>query len=86
MAPPSAAAISPELAGAALSCVALARGRELAEWVGTGRTLTASGVLRPAEAAQACRDLGITLKGPKPRSALDVPELMKVWGRLADRA
>src|ERR1700746_3955458 len=79
MAPPSAAVISPELAGAALSCAALVRARELAEWVGSGRTLTSSGVPRPAEAAQACRDLGITLKGPKLRSALDVEELMQYW-------
>jgi hypothetical protein len=79
MATPSAVVISPELAGAALSCAALARARRLAEWVGAGRTLTTSGVLRPAEAAQACRDLGIELAGPRLRSALDVEELMQDW-------
>jgi hypothetical protein len=79
MAPPSAAVISPGHADSALSCAALAHARELAEWVGLGRTLTSSGVLRPAEAAQACRDLGITFKGPRLRSALDVEELMQYW-------
>lgn len=71
--------ISPEVAETALSCPALTRARNLAEWVGPGRTLTASGVLRPAEAVQACRDLGIELPGPRLRSALDVPDLMRDW-------
>src|SRR6266496_5232923 len=75
----SAVVISPEFASAALSCVALSRARRLAAWVGAGRTLTSSGVLRPAEAAQACRDLGIELAGPRLRSALDVGELMRDW-------
>ena len=45
-----------------MSCAALARA---AGWPNgrRGRTLTTSGVLRPAEAAQACRDLGIELAG-----------------------
>ncbi len=71
--------ISPEVADTALSCRALVRARDLAEWVGPGRTLTASGVLRPAEAVQACRDLGIELTGPRLRSALDVVDLMRDW-------
>jgi hypothetical protein len=75
----SAAMITPELADAALSCPALARARALAEWVGPGRTLTASGVLRPAEAVQACQELGIEVPGPRPRSALDVDDLMRDW-------
>jgi Plasmid pRiA4b ORF-3-like protein len=79
MATPSAATVPPELADAAWSCPALARARRLAGWVGPGRTLTASGVLRPAEAVQACRDLGIELAGPRLRSALDVEELMQDW-------
>ncbi|MGE5287345.1 MAG: plasmid pRiA4b ORF-3 family protein [Micromonosporaceae bacterium] len=79
MAAPSAAVISPELAEAALSCAALTRARRLAAWVSPGRTLTTSGVLRPAEAAQACRDLGIEVPGPRLRSALDVEELMQDW-------
>ena len=76
---PSFAMISPEVTDAALSCMALTRARNLAEWVGQGKTLTASGVLRPAEAAQACRDLGIELPGPRLRSALDVEDLMRDW-------
>jgi pRiA4b ORF-3-like protein len=79
MAALSAVVISPELADAALSCQALTRARKLAGWVGPRRALTASGVLRPAEAAQACRDLGIELPGPRVRSALDVEELMRDW-------
>jgi len=79
MVDPSYAMITPELAGAALSCAALARARSLAEWVGPGRTLTASGVLRPAEAVRACQDLGIEVPGPRLRSALDVDELMRDW-------
>jgi hypothetical protein len=71
--------VSPELAEAALSCVALDRARRLAAWIGTGRELTSSGVLRPALAQQACRELGIELPPGKLRSALDVPELMQDW-------
>ena len=79
----SSALISPELIDAALSCTALTRARNLAEWVGQGKTLTASGVLRPAEAVQACRDLGIELPGPRLRSALDVEDLMQDWATAA---
>ena len=79
MADPSLAMVTPELAGAALSCAALARARALAEWVGPGRTLTASGVLRPAEAVRACQHLGIEVPGSRLRSALDVDELMRAW-------
>ena len=75
----SSSLISPEVADTALSCRALIRARDLATWVGPGRTLTASGVLRPAEAVQACRDLGIELPGPRLRSALDVVDLMRDW-------
>lgn len=76
---PSSVLISSEITEAALSCTALTRARNLAEWVGQGKTLTASGVLRPAEAVQACRDLGIELPGPRLRSALDVEDLMRDW-------
>jgi hypothetical protein len=75
----SSSLISPVVIDTALSCTALTRARNLAEWVGQGKTLTASGVLRPAEAAQACRDLGIELPGPRLRSALDVEDLMRDW-------
>jgi hypothetical protein len=76
---PSSVLIPSEITDAALSCTALTRARNLAEWVGQGKTLTASGVLRPAEAVQACRDLGIELPGPRLRSALDVEDLMRDW-------
>jgi len=79
MTTPASALASTQLADAALSSAALSRARDLAEWVGKGKTLTASGVLRPAEAAQACRDLGIQTPGPRLRSALDVHELMRDW-------
>ena len=71
--------LSSEITDAALSCTALTRACSLAEWVGQGKTLTASGVLRPTEAVQACRDLGIELPGPRLRSALDVEDLMRDW-------
>jgi hypothetical protein len=71
--------VSADLAAAALGCPALARARKLAEWVGPGRELTSTGVLRPAVAAEACRALGIQLPGGRLRSALDVDELMRAW-------
>jgi hypothetical protein len=76
--------ISPELAEAALSCAPLARALRRAAWIGPGRSLTASGVLRPADAGQACRDLGIATPGPRLRSALDVEELMRDWMTAAE--
>lgn len=79
MTTPSITVNAQELAHAAMSSPALSSARRLAEWVGQGRTLTASGVLRPVEAVQACRDLDIDLPGPKLRSALDAWELMQVW-------
>jgi hypothetical protein len=71
--------VSAELADAALGCAALVRARKLAEWVGSGKELTSSGVLRPAAALEACRVLGIRLPGARLRSALDVDELMRDW-------
>jgi Plasmid pRiA4b ORF-3-like protein len=68
-----------ELAEAALACTPLARARLLAEWIGVGREVTSSGVLRPAVAVQACEALGIDLPSGKLRSAKDVPELMRDW-------
>jgi hypothetical protein len=75
--PPAPAAL--DLADAAFSCGPLSRARRLAEWVGQGRTLTARGVLRPADATQACLDLGIKFGGARLRSALDADELMRDW-------
>jgi hypothetical protein len=76
---PPAGFVSAGLADAALECTALARALRLAEWVGPGRQLTSSGVLRPAVAAEACQVLGIELPGARLRSALDVDELMRDW-------
>lgn len=84
MLPPSVTVISADLADAALGCPALTRACKLAEWVGPGRELTSSGVLRPALAAEACRVLGIQLPGSRLRSALDVDELMRDWTTAAD--
>jgi hypothetical protein len=75
--PPS--VLAREYAEAALSCRAIDRARRLAIWIGDGREVTASGVLRPAVAAQACAALGIELPSPRLRSAGDVPELMHDW-------
>jgi hypothetical protein len=76
---PGPSIVSSELAEAALSCRSLARARQLATWVGQGRELTSSGVLRPAAAAEACRVLGIELPPGRLRSAKDVPGLMQDW-------
>jgi hypothetical protein len=81
---PFAGVVSADLADAALACTALARARKLAEWVGPGRELTSSGVLRPAAAAEACRALGIPLPGTRLRSALDVDVLMRDWEAALD--
>jgi hypothetical protein len=70
---------SVELAQAALSCEPLARALELAEWVGDGRELTSTGVLRPAAAVQACAAIGIEPPARRPRSARDVEELARAW-------
>jgi hypothetical protein len=71
---------SPEqLALAARTCPALASAQTLAEWVGAGREVTTNGVLKPAAAVEACDLLGIEVLSRKPRSALDIAELMMVW-------
>jgi Plasmid pRiA4b ORF-3-like protein len=76
---PQPSAVTPELAEAALNCVALTRARKLAEWVGAGRQLTSNGVLKPALATEACRALGIELPPGRLRTALDIDELMQDW-------
>ena len=68
-----------ELARAALDCEVIADAFRLADWLGPGRELTASGVLRPAVALQACQALGIPLTTGKLRSAKDVPRLQRAW-------
>jgi hypothetical protein len=67
------------MAEAALGCKVIAAAVKLAAWVGPSRELTASGVLRPAIAVQACQALGIPLASGKLRSAMDVPELQLAW-------
>ena len=76
---PQPPAVTPELAEAALTCVPLVRARKLAEWIGAGRQLTSSGVLKPVLAIEACRVLGIELPPGRLRTALDVDDLMQDW-------
>ncbi|TDV42702.1 pRiA4b ORF-3-like protein [Actinophytocola oryzae] len=57
----------------------LATAQTLAEWIGAGRAVTTRGVLKPAAAVEACDLLGIEPPSRKPRSALDIHELMMVW-------
>jgi hypothetical protein len=79
VATPASVQISPELARIALSCEPMERALRLARWVGPDRTLTVRGVLSPTDAMQACRHLGIPVRGPRLRSALDVDQLMRDW-------
>jgi Plasmid pRiA4b ORF-3-like protein len=72
--------VSPALAAAALESPVMAGALRLAGWVGDGRPVTDSGVLRPADAVEACAALGVELpSGKKPRTAADLPELMEHW-------
>jgi hypothetical protein len=68
-----------KLAKEARDCPMFASAQALAEWVGAGRAVTARGVLKPAAAVEACDLLGIEVPSRKPRSALDIHELMTVW-------
>jgi hypothetical protein len=68
-----------QLVLAARTCPALTAAQTLAEWVGAGRELTTRGVLKPAAAVEACDLLGIETPSRRPRSALDLHELMVVW-------
>lgn len=71
----------PELAAGALASPPLARACWLADWIGGGRELTGTGVLRPAIALEACAALGIELPPgtSRLRSARDVEELHQAW-------
>jgi hypothetical protein len=72
--------MTPEaLAQAALSAAPLTAALRLADWIGGGRELTSTGVLRPALAVEACQLLGIDLPSGKLRSAKDVPALQQAW-------
>jgi hypothetical protein len=80
-----------ELAAAARAAPLLRQARRLARWVATGpggstggstggRLLTASGRLRPIDAAVVITELELTTAGPQhPRSAGEVPELELLW-------
>jgi hypothetical protein len=66
------------LAMQARACSVLVTAQALAEWVGAGREVTTRQVLKPAAAVEACDLLGIEVASRKPRSALDIDELMMV--------
>jgi len=73
--------ITSELADAALASPAMSRALELARWIGDEKELTASGTLRPAAAAEACRALGIDLSTEQPRGT---DELAQAWEMARD--
>ena len=81
---PRATLVTPELARLAVHCEALDRARKLAGWIGPGKSLTARGVLRPADAERACQLLKIQTRGQRLRSALDCDELMADWAAAVD--
>ncbi|MGW9205437.1 hypothetical protein ACWGR4_00415 [Embleya sp. NPDC055664] len=68
-----------ELARAASAAPSFAAALTLARWVGRGRPVTATGVLRLAPAAEAVRLLGIDEPVAGVRSARDVEPLHQVW-------
>jgi hypothetical protein len=75
-----------ELASDARTAPLLRQARRLARWVAAsaaanshGRALTASGRLRPADAAEVIAELELTAGPSRPRSARDVPELELLW-------
>ncbi|MDQ0376889.1 plasmid pRiA4b ORF-3 family protein [Amycolatopsis thermophila] len=59
-------------------CPALSRTRALATWVGSGRPVTAKGVLRPADVPSVAGVLGVEV-GEKVRSAADVVPIHRPW-------
>lgn len=79
MAPRALPATEGQLAAAARSCPLFDAARTLADWVGTGRDVTTRLVPKPAAAVELCDLLGIEPPSRKPRSALDIPPLMRVW-------
>lgn len=62
----------------ASQCPALSRSRALATWVGSGRPVTAKGVLRPADVPSVAGVLGVEV-GDKVRSAADVVPIHRPW-------
>jgi len=70
---------SSELAALAGACRLMVAARQLADWVGpSGRQVTPSGVLSPAEVPQAAAVLGLRVKPPVRRAA-DVPPVHRGW-------
>jgi hypothetical protein len=63
---------------AAQECVVFARARMLSGWIGEGKPVTASAVLRRADVGRAAALLGLTDPG-RVRTAADVPALHHVW-------
>ncbi len=59
-------------------CVVMVRARALAAWVGEARPVTAKGVLRRPDAAEAAKAAGIAIP-TRFRSAADIGELNRAW-------
>ncbi|SNQ47876.1 conserved hypothetical protein [Frankia canadensis] len=71
--------MSGDLVDDAYGCAVMSRARALARWVGaTGRRVTAKGVLRPVDVAEAAKATGVDLPG-RVRSAADVELLHHTW-------
>ncbi|MFE2872038.1 hypothetical protein ACFXJ9_37835, partial [Embleya sp. NPDC059259] len=68
-----------ELARAASAAPSFAAALTLARWVGRGRPVTATGVLRRVPAVEAAASLGIDVPIEGVRSARDVESLHHVW-------
>ncbi len=78
--PPVHPAPVPVLARAARRAPALATAVRLAQWIGDGRPVTRTGVLRPADAVAALRELCLAEEPVQPpSSARAVPELQRPW-------
>jgi hypothetical protein len=67
-----------EITAAASGCLVMSRAQAVAAWVGEERPVTASGVLRRADARDMANALGIPLPGHV-RSAADVPAVHRPW-------
>ncbi|MFI0447374.1 plasmid pRiA4b ORF-3 family protein [Actinomadura sp. 6N118] len=70
--------MSPDLNALVSGCQVMSRAKALADWVGRGRAVTASGVLRRADVHDVAQTLGISLPGQF-RSAADVAALHRPW-------
>jgi Plasmid pRiA4b ORF-3-like protein len=72
------ARVTVDVSGLGRDCTVVSRARTLAEWVGAGRPVTAKGVLRRADAADAARVIDVEMP-PRVRTAADVPKLHHPW-------